>query len=81
MMLDAKVYLDLLEVLGDGISMDNFCTIRYERWEVEVATPALHKMGFRNIIWHTAERDSFGPSHRIANCFNEAGEVVNLVYG
>jgi len=58
--------LDLMEVLGDDVSLTHHCDSRlYYNWEVNVAIPLLKEKGYKiEGPFYTLEGDSFGPLSR-----------------
>ena len=72
----------LLDIIGhEAAQKPNYCGQRYDKWEAEVAEPALHDLGFKQVRWHSGESDSFGPLSRVASCLDSDGNRVQLMYG
>ena len=76
-------FADLLAILPDDISMENYCGQQgaWAKWENEIATPALQALGYTNIRWHMGERDSFGPLSRVVLCDDSNGIRHKFIYG
>lgn len=78
---DGLQYVDLLDIIGHAAakSDDYGSTQHYGRWERDVATPALVRLGYEVLGWKDGERDSFGPLSRLCTV-RLAGSEQQLIY-
>ncbi len=73
--------LDLLDVIGASAADEpDFCSRSYWKWEDEIATPLLEKLGYANIRFSMGECDSFGPLIRIVTA-EKNGIPYRFIYG
>lgn len=74
--------LNLLDLLPDEITNhpDCFDSRNYDRWELEIATPALRAMGYEPSRWRTTDGDSFGPLVRAVD-LTKNGARKTYFYG
>lgn len=74
--------LNLLDLLPDDICNhpDCFDSVHYDRWESEIATPALRALGYEPSNWRTTDGDSFGPLVRGVDLTKD-GETKSYFYG
>ena len=74
------MYQNLLDEIGRELAEHpDFCT-NHERWESEVATPALESNGWIVQGWFTGDGDSFGPLTRYGTAEKD-GDVMRFIYG
>lgn len=73
---------DLLDLLPDEITNhpDCFHSTFYDRWEREIATPALRALGYEPSGWRTTDGDSFGPLVRAVD-LSKDGKTESYFYG
>jgi hypothetical protein len=74
--------LDLMQLLPDEVlNHPDFGSSRnYQRWEEDLAAPALRAQGFEPSNWRTTDGDSFGPLVRAVD-LTKNGITQTYFYG
>lgn len=74
---------DLWDLLPDSVTNHPDCchSARYDRWEREIATPALRALGYEPANWRSVDGDSFGPLVRAVDLSHNGGPAATYTYG